>query len=280
MRITQKFAAFLTVLVFVLVTSTVAFAAEDGVDWSRGVIRATGLATGKTKEKHAGLYRAQAKRAAIMDAQRNLAESVKGVSVMSNSSMLDLELKYDEVRTRVETIIKGMREVEIKFLDDGTCEVILEMPLFGAGGNNLSDAAFLPFRNDPKDDFPQPVDKSVANDSNVVGKNYTGLVIDCRGLNLNCVMSPVIKNADGMKIYGHTNLDYNKIIVNGMAAYAGDAYDQISAQRAGNNPFVVKAVSLDDMNSTPVISVADADRILAANAHDRFLDNCAVVFVK
>ena len=99
-------------------------------------------------------------------------------------------------------------------------------------------------------------------------------------MNINPVMSPVIKNADGTKIYGHQNLDYDKIIINGMASYSADAYDQTSQQRAGSNPLVVKAERLDDFNANPVVSVADADKILAANAHDKFLNNCAVVFVK
>ena len=280
MKLTQKFAACLTVLLFVLATAKVAFAAENGVDWERGVIRATGLGAGKSKDrKKVGIYRAQAKRAATMDAQRNLAETVQGVRVTSDSSMKDLELEYDQVRTRVDTIIKGMSEVDVQYFEDGTCQVVLEMPLFG-GSESLSNAAFLPFKDTPKTDFPQPVDTTVATQPTVVNQNYTGLIIDCRGMNINCVMSPVIKNTDGTKIYGHMNLDYDKIIVNGMAAYAGDAYDQISAQRAGNNPLVIKAVRLDDLNANPVVSVADADKILAANAHDRFLDNCAVVFVK
>ena len=274
MRLTKKFAACLTVLLFALMTATVAFAAENGVDWSKGIIRATGLGAGKSSQEiNSGVYRAQAKRAATMDAQRNLAEAVKGVHVTSDSSMKDLELEYDNVRTCVDTIIKGMKEVDIQYFEDGTCQVVLEMPLFGAN-DSLSTAAFLPVKNEPKVDFPKPVNKTIVN------QNYTGLIIDCRGMNINCVMSPVIKNADGTKIYGHMNLDIDKVISMGMASYADDAYDQISSQRAGKNPLVVKAVRLDDLNANPVISVADADKILAANAHDGFLNNCAVVFVK
>ena len=281
MNLKIKFAAFVTMLLFALAMSTVAFAApENGVDWERGVVRATGVGAGKSKDRSKiHIYRAQSKRAATMDAQRNLAEIVQGVQVTSESSIKDLELQYDNVRTRVDTIIRGMREVDVEYFDDGTCQVTLEMPLFGSS-DSLSDAAFLPFKDEPKTDFPQPVNVSVVNEPTVVNQNYTGLVIDCRGMNINCVMSPVIKNADGTKIYGHQNLDYDKIIVNGMAAYASDAYDQTSKQRAGSNPLVVKAVRLDDINANPVISVADADKILAANAHDRFLDNCAVVFIR
>ena len=282
MKLSMKFAAGLTVLLFALTMSTVAFAA-DGVDWERGVVRATGVGAGKAsfRKTKPGIYRQQAKRAATMDAQRNLAEFVRGVRVTSDSTIKDLELENDNVRTRVDTIISGMTEISAEYSEkEGTYEVVLEMPLFGSGAS-LSDAAFLPFKDTPKTDFPPPVDTTVATQPTVINQNYTGLIIDCRGLGtINCVMSPVIKNANGTKIYGHENLDYDKIIVNGMAAYAGDAYDQISKQRAGNNPLVIKAVRLDDLNANPVVSVSDADKILAANSHDRFLDNCAVVFIK
>ena len=283
MKFTKKFAAFLTVLVFALaMTATVAFAAEATTDWGNGVIRVTGSGVGKEKYKnHIGQYRLTAKQAARMDAQRKLAEYVQGVQVTAQSSMYDLALVDDRVKTALNTVVlKNAIDVgEPKYTDDGVCEVTMELRLFG-GNTAVSSAAFIPFKDDPKVDFPQPVNKSVFNDSSIVGQNYTGLVIDCRGMNINCVMSPVIKNADGTKIYGHVNLDYDKIIVNGMASYADDAYDQISARRAGNNPLVIKAIRLDDLNANPVISVADADKILAANGKDKFLDNCAVVFVK
>lgn len=278
----KKLTACLTAALMMLaMLATTAFAADEnyGVDWAKGVIRAKGIGAGKSTTKNKGLRRAQARRAAMMDAQRNLAEAVKGVRVTSESTMVDLELADDRVATRVDAIIKNMTEVSGQYMDDETYEIVLEMPLFGAG-DSLSDAAFLPFKDEPKVAFPQPVDVTIVNQPTVVNNNYTGLIIDCSGMNINCVMSPVIKNANGQAIYGHQNLDYDKIIVNGMASYADQAYDQISRARAGNNPLVIKATSLADLNANPVVSVADADKILAANQHDRFLENCAVVFVK
>ena len=278
----KKLTACLTAALMMLaMLATTAFAAEEnyGVDWAKGVIRAKGIGAGKSTTKNKGLRRAQARRAAMMDAQRNLAEAVRGVQVTSESRMVDLELADDRVATRVDAIIKNMTEVSGQYMDDETYEIILEMPLFGAS-DSLADAAFLPFKDEPKVSFPQPVDKTIINQPTVVNNKYTGLVIDCRGMNINFVMSPVIKNANGQAIYGHQNLDYDKIIVNGMASYADQAYDQISRARAGNNPLVIKATSLADLNANPVVSVADADKILAANQHDRFLENCAVVFVK
>lgn len=276
------------VAMFFAVATTSAFAAElqTGVDWSKGVVRAKGLAAGKATTKNPGLRKAQAKRAATMDAQRNLAEAVRGVQVTGESTMKDLELEYDIVRTRVDAVINGMVEVDEKYFDDDTCEVILEMPLFGSA-QSLATAAFLPDKNQPKIPFPQPstnIDITI-NQNTAVGAasssmGYTGLIVDCSGLNLNPVMSPVIKNDGGQSIYGHRNLDYDKIIERGMASYASSANDEISKTRAGNNPLVVKAVKLEGINANPVVSVVDADRILIANKGDKFLDNCAVVFIQ
>lgn len=249
------------------------FAAETQVDWEKGVIRATGLAAGKSNAPGKGIKRAQARRAAIMDAQRGLAETVQGVQVTSESSMKDLMLEYDFVRTRVDAIIKGMTQISEQYFDDDTCEVVLEMPMFGSS-QALSTAAFLPQQNEPVLAFPQPT-SSVA-----MNAGYTGLIIDCRGMNLNPVMSPVIKNASGTSIYGHRNLDYDKVIANGMASYASNSGDVISRSRAGSNPLVIKAVRVEGLNANPVVSVSDADRILTANQNDRFLENCSVVFIK
>lgn len=261
------------VAMFVLLTATTVFAAETQIDWEKGVIRATGLAAGKMKTPNKGIRRAQARRAAIMDAQRGLAETVQGVQVSSESSMKDLMLDYDIVRTRVDAIIKGMNQVSEKYFDDDTCEVVLEMPMFGSS-QSLATAAFLPTQNEPVISFPQPTTTVT------VSTGYTGLVIDCSGMNLNPVMSPVIKNDSGTTIYGHKNLDYDKIIANGMASYASSINDSVGKSRAGNNPLVIKAVRVEGFNANPVVSVADADRILSANQVDGFLDNCAVVFVE
>ena len=239
-----------------------------------------GIGAGKSTTKNKGLKRAQARRAAMMDAQRNLAEAVKGVRVTSESRMVDLELADDRVATTVDAIIKNMTEVSGQYFDDETYEIVLEMPFFGST-EALSNAAFIPFKDEPKVSFAQPTDMTIINQPTVINNNYTGLVIDCRGLGgINPVMSPVIKNANGQAIYGHQNLDYDKIIVNGMASYANDISDEISRSRVGNNPLVIKAVSLSDINANPVVSVADADKILATNQHDKFLENCAVVFLQ
>ena len=277
----KKLSAYLVVAALLTLTTAV-FAASDGVDvnWNSGVVRVTGQGVGMQKyKKIPGKYRLTAEKAARMDAQAKLVEYI-GAEVKTNASMTDYEVEEYTVKVSAQGVVRNAREVgEPVHLDDGTCKVVMEMPLYGGRGS-VAEVAYLPFKDEPKVSFPQPVNTTIINQPTVINNNYTGLVIDCSGKGINCVMSPVIKNLNGTKIYGHQNLDYDKIIVNGMASYANSVSDEISRSRAGNNPLVVKAVRLDDLSANPVVSVEDADRILAANQHDKFLENCAVVFVK
>ena len=296
MRILKKVSAFLTGTIFALtaLASTV-FAApgdtQSEVDWEKGVVRAVGLGAGKSGEKRVGILRAQARRAATMDAERNLAEQVQGVQVTADSTMRDLELEYDVVKTHVEAIIKNMKVIKETFYEDGTCEVVMEMPLFGSS-NSVAQAAFLPFKDEAREPFPQPTNITATTvtttettalsagtvvASAVSGPKHTGLIVNCTGLGLKPVMSPVIRNNNGQAIYGYKNLNPDYVIANGMASYTRDINDQT---RAGNNPLVVMAVAVENHDAYPVVTISDADSVLIANQADGFLDNCAVVFVR
>ena len=90
-------------------------------------------------------------------------------------------------------------------------------------------------------------------------------------------MSPVIKNADGEPIYGHKNLDPDFVIANGMASYTSDPSKGV--ERAGSNPLVIKAVSLENHNGYPVLATADANRVLIENKTTNFFEQTKVVFV-
>ena len=106
--------------------------------------------------------------------------------------------------------------------------------------------------------------------------DYTGLIVDCRGLELQPVMSAVIKNTNGTRIYGHKNLDIDRVIREGMADYINDTEN---VDRAGTNPLVVKAVSVENFNSNPVLSIPDANRVLIENYATKFLNDLKVVFL-
>jgi hypothetical protein len=70
-----------------------------------------------------------AKRAAKVDALRNLAEQVKGVKITSDTYVRDFITQSDEMRARLNTFIQGARVVSERQMPDGSYEVEVEADL-------------------------------------------------------------------------------------------------------------------------------------------------------
>ena len=213
------------------VAQAVAFAAEGGVDWGAGNIRATGYGVPMAGPISQGQAVATAREAAIAEAYATLAEQVDGVAVDSERTVKNMQLVSKETHTKVAAVIKNAKIVDEKWNGE-LYLVTMEMPLYGAS-NSLSSAVLPETKPAEREKFPKPTTKvevTVEVKQTRQAGGYTGLIVDCRGLNLNPAMSPVIKNTSGTKIYGYKNLDSKKVIHNGMAGYARDVS---GAGRAG-----------------------------------------------
>ncbi len=316
--------------------------AATSVDWGKQIITVKGI--GFAAKGLTGLQgRELAKRAAMAEAYRQLAEAVNGVKVTGETTVNEMTLVSDIIKTRVEATVKGVVPVSERQVEDGY-EVTLQMPLFGksnslagvvlerpgekvsfpepvmnvapsvpaytattpiarrieivvSGANNVdvqvNYSAYVPLSNIPIGALPQinnpvlpevkmPTVDTIKKVDKVstakVAGDYTGLIVDCRNLDLQPVMSPTIQTDSDETIYGNKNLDYDKIIEFGAVGYITDITDS-ACERAGKNPLVVKATALKKFNSTPVITTADSNRILIENKTTKFLDKMNVVFM-
>ena len=313
-QISKMLMACVMAMTLMVVSAASAFAAGTGMDWSGdSKITVQGMGVAPTYAVNAIQARMLARRAAVVDAYRQLAEMVKGVNVDSETTVENMMVTSDVTKTKVTALIQGARIVSEQAVDGGGYTVTMEMSVFGAS-NSLATAV-LPTNTVPTS-FPAPDASVPASTPSSVQVNvqvtpgttqtpattipsvttpshqgssaaaapagqaiggYTGLIVDCRGLGLKPVMSPVIKNANGEPIYGYKNLDSATVIANGMASYTPDLS---TAARAGSNPLVVQAVGLDNHNGNPILSVADANRVLIENGASGFLDRTNVVFVR
>lgn len=72
-----------------------------------------------------------AKRAAELDAYRQMAERILGLKISGDSSVRDFALESDNIKTSLDHFIKGMRidDDQTVWFDDGTCEVTAEVTL-------------------------------------------------------------------------------------------------------------------------------------------------------
>jgi len=70
-----------------------------------------------------------AKRAAQADALRNLAETVMGLQINAQTYVRDFVAESDQIRTELNTFLKGASITNVFYLPDGTCEVTVSMPI-------------------------------------------------------------------------------------------------------------------------------------------------------
>lgn len=251
--------------------------AHGYVDWDQGFVEATGFGVPSRMAKSPAQARLMARRAAIVDAQRNLLETVEGVKVDAESTVQNYETTNDVVKTQLSGMIRGAKIVDEQPLADGTYQVTLRINLYGQGGLAQS------INNAAKPAAPLPFSAPTAAYAPADLPLYTGLVIDVTGLPLIRAMSPVIYDDSGRPIYGHMNLNPDYVVAHGMIDYMCTSEDiraiELGQSRAGDKPIVVKALGLRDNNINIIISQADADIILAANAQSNFLTK-AMVCVK
>lgn len=105
----------------------------DGVDWTAGKIRATGIGVPPPNSANETVRREMTKRAALSSAQRNLLATIERIQIDEKTSVKTAMLKPATAR-KLEGFIKGYAVVSERILDDGRVEVILELPLNGPSG--------------------------------------------------------------------------------------------------------------------------------------------------
>ena len=230
----------------------------------------------------AGSAKVLARRAAVVEAQRNLLESVKGVAVDSETTVENFMLKSDIIHTKVNGIITGARVVSEEMQPDGVYKVTMAVPVYGVG--SVSDVAINAVVGESAP-VPVPVPPVNYQPTVSISGGYTGLVINAKDSGLVRTFCPAIYDTNGRAIYGVHNVDKKYAIDYGVVGYAKgeDGWSNVSAgtSRAGNNPLNINIVSVRERTVNKcdvVISVEDADRILAENQKSHFLDKYAVMF--
>ncbi len=309
MRKWFAFGRLLPLICALLVATCASAFAAAGTDWESSVIEVEGTGVAPANARNAVQARMKARRAAVVDAYRQIAEQIAGVQVDAATTVEDMAVSSDVIKTNVSALVQGARIVDEKMVEGGQGYTVrMQVPLFGV--TKSVAAAVLP-QTAAKEPLPAPVASvapsvpssvhvdvtlgtaagttaaqsatgakgssasAVPAGAQAIG-GYTGLIVDCSGLGLKPAMSPVIKNDLGQPIYGYKNLDYDKVVTNGMAGYTSDLS---RAARAGSNPLVVRAIRLDG-GVNPVLSTADANRVLIENGATGFLDKTNVVFVR
>lgn len=143
------------------------------VNWTTKALRVKGNGFGP-EDVELGRRKILAKRAAKMDAYRNISEVVKGVQVTSYTNVENMMLVSDWIKAKAGSMVKGIRVVDVTYADDGGCEVTVEVNI-DKKGRFLLDALNTG-KVEITDNYPKFDWAALKNELKHVRKKYNSLL--------------------------------------------------------------------------------------------------------
>ncbi len=245
---------------------------EGTINWSKGVIQGKGI--GAPPEKYYGKPNARpmAIRAAKIVALRNILETVNGIRIDSNTVVKDFAVESDTIRSQVEGMVRGARQVDVEYMSDGTVEVMMEISMYGSLSSVLLPEQIM--------DVPMETPGAEPGEAASTSTVLTGLVVDARGLGVRPAMAPKILDETGQEVYGSAFVSREFAVQQGMSGYAKELESARKNQRVTANPLVVKGLRVEGPGQCDiVISNTDAVRLRNSSADLSFLEKCRVMIV-
>ena len=270
-------------------------AGKGRINYEASVVKAIGLGAlappTLTKSRSQDIL--DAREAALADALRVLGMAASQVRVTADTRVANYILKSDDIRVRVESVIKNAEVMEEKMLPtSGVYRLIVSARL--TGPNSILEAV-----TPTKEETGEKTEKVVATKSEPTpvaveskpdpfapgmpapeGAEYSSLIVDCRGLNMGSCMSPKIYDEDGSEVYGTMKIAPEYVIETGIASFPRSMKEARGCPRAGNRPLIVRAHRVADENRYyAVISRSDAERARAANQSSHYFERTAIALL-
>ncbi|MFP6809054.1 MAG: hypothetical protein VB957_18005 [Pseudomonadales bacterium] len=244
-----------------------------------GLVEAVGFGTVDTaKTANRTQARLMAKRAAIVDAQRNLLEMIDGVRITSGTTVKDAQLESDIIGNRIKGLLKGafilkqeLTEEDDTYLYEVTMGVCLNASLESCRSRpNLAQIIYESLTKTPvEDQFTATLDSSAPRASS--------LIVDLGDYQFSPYFDVRLVNASGKEIYGPGQFDPTK--GNDWVHWEKSMTAARASAIAGESPFEVSAAGTT-LDSDIVLSDEDAERLYSTNANSgNFLEQGKVIFV-
>ncbi|MBN1127703.1 MAG: hypothetical protein JXA71_01870 [Chitinispirillaceae bacterium] len=247
-------------------------AKSGDIDWEKRSLIATGIGASNPNMPQAA-QRPGALRAAQMVALRNALELAKGINLNSSSTIEEQMTTSDVVTTSIDGFLKGFQQKgRDRYMNDGSVELTMEIPLDGEGGmTGLLLGKTL---------TEQPVATAFEGKKAKKETEYTGLIINAKGLSIKPALAPVIIDEEGKAVYGPAYISKEWAVKHGTAGYVKNKDKTANLERTGKKPADIKALKATGKYLTDVIiSTQDAARIRSTPKNLKMLSECRVVLI-
>jgi hypothetical protein len=283
------------------------------INWSQGIILAKGSGAPPKEARNIAQARLMTERAALADARRNLLEVLKGVRVDSSTLVENFMAKDDQIRLQAEGFIQGSLELRSlrRYLSDGAIEVTVAMNLSGDFLALLLRRSALSAEPRPEkralslEPLPPvkepilatppvlpPAEKKAEPSPSVVAgpgrpirhpvdlPQFTGVVIDARGLGVKPALIIRVLDEKGVELYRGQYVPQEKAARNGLALFSRDLTAAQTNPRVGKKPLTVKGLRVDPSKPADIIlSGEEAEKIAPYARKGTFLEDCRVMIV-
>jgi len=245
---------------------------EGVVDWTAGIVTASGIGFPPADVLNSTQALLLAKRAAQSVAYRNLLEAFTAIRVDSATTVKNYVTASDEIQVKVQGMVEDAKILHERQLEKGGYEVTLQMKLTGRVSETFAPKNSPPVKKLVAETLPTPPPKS--------GMAYTGLVVDARGTGVRPALVPRILTEDGQEAYSQSYVLAKYRQSQGIAAYVSDPAAAKAHPKVTDNPLYVKALRPAGNSQTDlVISNAAAQTIHGVKDHFEFLEKAQVILI-
>jgi hypothetical protein len=236
------------------------------VDWTNGMVEvwATGMPPAHVLSPAQG--RALAEAEAENLARDDLIRLLLSIRIDSKSTVKEA-VDYQSARNDlVAAVLRDSYVVEKSILANGAVRLTVAIKLNGSFGDLVLPKTIVTIKT---------VEQSTRKE-----EQFTGLIIDCRGIPLSPAMVPMIIGEDGQVVYGTAYVSRDHALEEGMVAYARNLVKARDNPRVGPKPLIVKGLrTAKSRSSDIVISNADAGKIKGAGSNISVLHRGRVLIV-
>ncbi len=257
---------------------------DDNAAFSQEVILFYGEGLAGPNHTHPSQREMMAKRAAVVMAQRSLAEYLQGFAIVGDTLVKDGMAQYDVVRSSVAAFVKGSQVVVQEYSKDKDMAVaIIKLGMHGPKG--FASTMYDKMLKDPQikktltevDGKPAPPFK---HKPEALSEKYDGLIIDATGQSFRPALINRIFTAKGELLYDPSKISQKVLVEQGCGEYT-NSVDKAKAaleKRGVTNAFIVTAAGAVGSSDLQV-SDEDAVKIFSANQKGNFMSSAKVAFV-
>jgi len=261
------------------------------IDWGSQAFYASGEAPmpGKDEEPNRSKAYLKARGSARTKAVANLLLAIDSAAVDCAVSARQLLESDDTLGQTVEAAARGAGIASDRRREEAgetVVEATLRLPMYGPDGPGEAILRSLA-QQERSGQFPVRIKVEIAKaaakaegSTNQRGP-FSSLIVDARGLRIQKAMNPRIRRPDGSEVWGGIKDDVRLPDEPGPVSYASSTEAARRGPRAGKKPLIVRAVGRAGAAflCDPVVTTAEADRVLLEDKAAHFLRDFRVILV-